>query len=66
MPGGDAQTMTQQRSTLAQRRAEKMLAEAMVGRRVEKDFGAHGIFRGVVTGVTPVTASNARPLYRIR
>jgi len=39
-------------------------AEAMVGRRVVKDFGPHGLFRGVVEGITNIP--DQRPLYRIR
>ena len=50
--------------TLAQRRAEQKLAEAMVGRRVVKDFGPHGRFRGVVDGITNLP--DQRPLYRVR
>jgi hypothetical protein len=51
-------------TSLAQRRAEQKLAEAMVGRRVVKDFGPHGLFRGVVEGITNIP--DQRPLYRIR
>jgi len=51
--------------SLAQRRAEAKLAEAMVGRRVIKSFGSHGNFRGLVIGIT-AQPGLARPLYRVR
>ena len=50
--------------SLAQRRAEQKLAEAMIGLRVVKDFGLHGRFRGVVYGITNIP--DQRPLYRVR
>jgi hypothetical protein len=50
--------------SLAQRRAEQKLAEAMIGLRVVKEFGLHGRFHGVVDGITNIP--DRRPLYRVR
>jgi len=52
-------------ASLAQRRAEAKLAEAMVGRRVIKNFGSHGEFRGLVIGIT-AQPGLTKPLYRVR